>query len=179
MTSIKLKCKNINVSLDLPEGTDIRVLAEAPVLTDTSAAVTDSLEAPIASEPLDELARGCRSASVVVSDNTRPVPYKGPNGILTPIIETLKNSELEWHRKMYLEDLGKIVNYGGDKRPRVRHIQKWETGTDSILAEGVVEAIDIASVDPEKVWVWSDLHFGHKNIIEFSERHILSDIGNV
>jgi nickel-dependent lactate racemase len=31
----------------------------------------------------------------VVSDNTRPVPYKGANGILEPIIEALKRSSVE------------------------------------------------------------------------------------
>src|SRR5450756_1245646 len=32
------------------------------------------------------------SAVVVISDNTRPVPYKGPDGILWPIVESLLQS---------------------------------------------------------------------------------------
>lgn len=70
-------------------------------------------------------------------------------------------SELEWLRNLYLEDLGKLVSFDGrDPRPRVRNIQPYK---DIPLMEGT-------SVDPAQTWVWSDLHFGHKNIIEFCSR---------
>jgi len=82
---------------------------------------------------------------------------------------TRMNSELEWLRGEYLEDLGKTVNYGGSIRPRVRHIEKWRN-IETKLAEGVEEQLDLATYTRQQIWVWSDLHFGHKNIIEFSER---------
>ncbi|HEC04512.1 MAG TPA: nickel-dependent lactate racemase, partial [Phycisphaerales bacterium] len=46
------------------------------------------------SPSLPKLAQACDNAVVVVSDNTRPVPYGGPNGILAPIIETLKDNSV-------------------------------------------------------------------------------------
>ena len=47
----------------------------APVLPDPVDAVRHACAAPIGTPPLAELARGRRSAVVVISDRTRPVPY--------------------------------------------------------------------------------------------------------
>ena len=78
------------------------------------------------------------------------------------------NKELKWLRSLYIEDLGKTVNYGGGPRPRVYKIEKYDR-IEPMLALGVKDYMDIATTD-KNVWVWSDLHFGHKNIISFSER---------
>lgn len=77
-------------------------------------------------------------------------------------------NEIEQLRELYIADLTKIVTYGKNPRPRVAHPMKWAK-LDSVvnLREGVQEPI---SIDGRKVWMWSDLHFWHKNIIEFSER---------
>ena len=86
-------------------------------------------------------------------------------------------SDIEHLRELYLADLSKIVNYSKNPRPRVRHPGKWEK-LDSLITLNE----DLSGVKPpsqkgmpmditgRKVWVWSDLHFYHKNIIEFSER---------
>jgi len=81
------------------------------------------------------------------------------------------NNELKFLRQLYLEDLGKIVCYDGyNKRPRVRHIGNWER-IESTLMEGMEQVtFPLADGDERDVWLWSDLHFGHKNIIDFSER---------
>jgi len=81
------------------------------------------------------------------------------------------NKEIKWLRDLYLEDLGKTVCYDGhNKRPRVRHIGNWER-IKTIITEGQEQVIlPLADNDERDVWVWSDLHFGHKNIIRFSER---------
>jgi lactate racemase len=55
-------------------------LNPAPPVPDPTSVVQQSLENPIGSPPLAELARGRRSACVVISDITRPVP----NRILLP-----------------------------------------------------------------------------------------------
>jgi len=69
-------------------------------------------------------------------------------------------------RQLYLDDLGKIVNYSGKHpRPRVRYIKKWND-LPTIIKEG--HGID--SDDFDKTWVWSDQHFGHENIIDFTGR---------
>jgi nickel-dependent lactate racemase len=57
-----------------------------PVLADPPGAVIRALAAPVDSAPLRELARGKRSACILVCDITRPVP----NGLfLPPLIRTL------------------------------------------------------------------------------------------
>jgi len=53
-----------------------------PVLADPANAVADALRYPTGTAPLVELARGRKSACLVVSDNTRPVP----NGLLLEAI---------------------------------------------------------------------------------------------
>ena len=67
---------------------DVTVIAKPPmpVLDDPAAAVQRALATPASCAPLAELARGKRSASILICDITRPVP----NGLLLrPIIEAL------------------------------------------------------------------------------------------
>ena len=81
----------------------------------------------------------------------------------------MSDKETKWLEKLYFEDLAKVVNYGGGNRPRVRHPNNWpnakkhnrEIGKHNkqLLLEG-----------EQKIWMWSDLHFFHKNIIRFSDR---------
>lgn len=80
--------------------------------------------------------------------------------------------EIDYLRKMYLDDLGKTVNYGGNDRPRVRHVGNWERLKAQVeLKEGLDDYVDPdALYETRNVWLWSDLHFFHKNIIKFSDR---------
>jgi nickel-dependent lactate racemase len=64
-------------------------LNPAPPVPDPSAAVQASLANPISSPPLAELARGRRSACVVISDITRPVPNRV---LLPPLLGCLEAS---------------------------------------------------------------------------------------
>jgi lactate racemase len=87
-------------ALQLPDHTQV-VCMEEPVLVENPVnAIAEALEAPISSFPLSVIAReklaqrkardgGYATAVLVVSDNTRPVPYKGEEGLLLPIIENL------------------------------------------------------------------------------------------
>jgi len=75
-------------------------------------------------------------------------------------------TNLEDLRDLYIEDLRKIVNYGGIDRTRVAHPGKWRN-LKANLTESTKPTV---SLDGRKVWAWSDQHFWHKNIIEFSER---------
>lgn len=81
-------------------------------------------------------------------------------------------TELEWLRSLYIEDLSKIVTYGMNSRTRVAYPGKWAK-LKSVIALGkdVSKPIELPLNDKNrKIWVWSDQHFYHKNIIEFSER---------
>jgi len=62
-----------------------------PAVANPSAAVADALAAPIGTPPLAVLAHGKRRAVVVVSDKTRPVPYRV---LLPPLLRTLRDAGL-------------------------------------------------------------------------------------
>jgi nickel-dependent lactate racemase len=86
--------------LILPDHTHVVGMREPPVVDSPKRAIREALERPIDSGPLSVLARrkmaesqetsGRRATAViVVSDNTRPVPYRGEQGILLPILAVL------------------------------------------------------------------------------------------
>ena len=84
--------------LELPEHTEIVTMREHAALPDPQAAVKDALLHPTAGPSLGEIAARKKRAKpdatavIVVSDNTRPVPYKGPGNILVPLLETLREA---------------------------------------------------------------------------------------
>jgi nickel-dependent lactate racemase len=77
-----------SIRLDLPQGAQPTVVRKPvlPKLADQHAAILDAFDHPIGAPPLSELARGRKSACILICDITRPVP----NGLfLRPMIETL------------------------------------------------------------------------------------------
>jgi lactate racemase len=82
-----LQCGNETLGLELPDSTVLLEMKPLPPLADPAAAVRAALAHPIESPPLAEVARGRKSACVVVSDVTRPVPNPI---ILPPMLETLE-----------------------------------------------------------------------------------------
>lgn len=72
---------------------DVTVVAKPrmPLLADGDLAVRRALAAPVACKPLGELARGRRTACILVCDITRPVPNAV---LLRPLIETLQSAGL-------------------------------------------------------------------------------------
>lgn len=78
-------------------------------------------------------------------------------------------SELEGLREIYLQFISEMVSYDErPPRPRYRHPQWYERIPTT-------QGIDINNLEPhQKVWVWSDLHFGHRNIIKFSDRPFIN-----
>jgi len=79
-------------NLQVPDTSQILQLQKMPPLPQPRETLLHALHHPIDSLPLSVLAANRRSAAVVVSDNTRPVPYKEPNGILEPILNILRQS---------------------------------------------------------------------------------------
>ena len=73
---------------------DVTVLRKQPAtpLADPQAAVEQALATPVGAAPLAELARGRRSACILICDITRPVP----NGlILPPMLRTLMDAGID------------------------------------------------------------------------------------
>jgi len=73
-------------------------IKEVSSLPDPNAAIEKAFLNPIGSPPLEEIIRKKGkfpkelSVAIAVSDITRPVPYKGENGILLPLLKRLESS---------------------------------------------------------------------------------------
>ncbi len=80
-----------HLPLRLPAHAQPTVIRKAalPKLRDPAAAIARAFAQPIASPPLADLARGKRSACILICDITRPVPNRL---FLRPMIETLAAS---------------------------------------------------------------------------------------
>ena len=118
--------------LRLPDGAELLSLPEDSPLACPVAAIRASLRKPIGAPPLAEIVRAKRrsaphlTAAVVVSDNTRPVPYRGKSGILEPVLEVLRAERVErieilvatgTHRPLSDAELRKLLPdsvFGGD-----------------------------------------------------------------
>ncbi len=83
------------VPVQVPAWADLLTMGQAAPLADPAGAVRAALAGPIESPPLASVAASKLAANpaaravVVVSDNTRPVPYRGEAGILWPIVAVL------------------------------------------------------------------------------------------
>lgn len=75
-------------------------------------------------------------------------------------------------RLLYIEDLSRLVKYDKNPRSRVKHPGNYARLESVIsLKENVIEPLSLPLInDDREVYCWSDLHFSHKNIIEFSDR---------
>src|SRR5262245_43008420 len=79
------------LQVELPDDRTLGPLSirDAAPLADPQGALTESLCNPIGTQPLADLARGKKSACIVICDITRPVPNKL---ILPPVLRTLESA---------------------------------------------------------------------------------------
>jgi nickel-dependent lactate racemase len=76
-------------------------MRDVPLLPDPKAAFEEAFNHPIGSPALEEIIRKKgkppegMSAAIAVSDITRPVPYKGENGILFHLLKRLRSSGIQ------------------------------------------------------------------------------------
>jgi len=82
------------LSVNLPEELGVTTIEKhpMPVITDIDNAIRDAFNQPVGCAPLAELARGKKSACILICDITRPVP----NGlILPPLVDTLLQAGMQ------------------------------------------------------------------------------------
>lgn len=77
-------------------------------------------------------------------------------------METKQQERNAW-RDRYLEFLAEPISYNGGKttQSRVGYPGKWRA---------IPPYSQVKDISNSQVWVWSDLHFNHNNIINFSDR---------
>ncbi|MBN1836263.1 MAG: DUF2088 domain-containing protein [Spirochaetales bacterium] len=98
--------------LELPDTAEVLRMGRVAPLAHPAAAVERALEEPIGCDSLESLARrtlGAKPAAravIVVSDHTRPVPYRGEGGILWPILRRLMDCGFEASRLLVLVATG-------------------------------------------------------------------------
>ena len=91
MTRMRFAYGTTALEVDVPEKNllaEVHMHAIEP-LADEDAAILSALENPIGSAPLQEIAKGRKSACIVISDFTRPIPNQK---ILTPILRILERT---------------------------------------------------------------------------------------
>ncbi len=83
-----------HLDITLPRGARPTVIRkqQLPKLADGTAAVIEALRNPVASKPLADLAKGRKSACILICDITRPVPNRL---FLRPMIETMVASGIQ------------------------------------------------------------------------------------
>ena len=149
-------------NINLPDNTFIAHMATPKRVENVEEELNKALLAPINSKSLIEIATEKKSkksgakACIVVSDNTRPVPYKGKDGILIPIIDTLTKAGYQdsditilvatgMHRAMGDNELRamidervfergiRIVNHDADDKDSLTFVGKTQRGTDAFI----------------------------------------------
>lgn len=164
---IELEFGNDSLDLSVPDQTEVLRLPVCTALNDPAAAIQNRLLNPLGSLPLPEIIRHKQSlnpnprAVIVVSDNTRPVPYKGPAGILEPVVDSLRRqgiSRLEilvangTHRSLSESELRQLLprslfdsrirvsNHICTDRSSLRRIGKTKRGTEVWINSSYLEA---------------------------------------
>ncbi len=161
MTTIRFSYGTTGLELDIPEK---NLLAEVhmhslPAVDDLDAVIADSLKNPIGSSSLAEIARDRRSACIVISDFTRPVPNQRtlphilrtiedagvPRDAITILIATGIHDPTEGQRLIDLVgqdicDTYRIVNHLSEDKDTNRRIGE---------VDGIPIELDVAYLDAD------------------------------
>ena len=112
MKRISIKLGKEIVEVNLPDNTEILSTEQPKPLRNPDFFIQKALKNSIGSPGLDKIIEQKlkknpqAKAVIVISDNTRPVPYKGKAGILWPIIEKLLAKNISNERILILVATG-------------------------------------------------------------------------
>lgn len=108
MKTVNIPFGSEQANIRLPDETEILSMPSPQPLADPAAAIQHALTHSIGSPGLETIikeklrAKPNSTAVIVLSDQTRPVPYSGANGILVPIVETLRRRGIPQERLLIL-----------------------------------------------------------------------------
>ena len=138
------------VELELPAGTVVLEPVRAKPLADVQEAIARALAKPMGTPPFSELVRRKladrpnASAVIVVSDSTRPVPYRGKSDILWPLVDGLLAGG-------FRRDNVSVVVASGTHR-RMSDAEIWEMLDDRVERTGIAvrrhDAFDQSALVP-------------------------------
>jgi nickel-dependent lactate racemase len=100
MKDVLFDLGHMRFHVNVPDHSDILRMGKVWPLTNPQQEIRDALENPISSPPLKRIvqeklaANPNAKAAIVISDNTRPVPYSGEEGILFPIVVAMEDAGL-------------------------------------------------------------------------------------
>ena len=121
MTQLNIEYGGDFLTIDTPFKVDIKGMQAAPEVLDGKTAIPQALKTPIASPPLLDIAREklkvntSAKAIIVVSDNTRPVPYRDKDGLIFHIIAVLRSAGFEDSQITILIGAGSHRNMGKEE----------------------------------------------------------------
>lgn len=155
---VRLDYGRSGLDVELPDANVVKCLGyrPAPPLADPGLAIEQVLAQPMGSPPLAELARGRRSACVVISDITRPVPNAL---LLPPILATLESAGIPRDRILILVATGLHRPNGPDElREMVGDTIAGSYRIENHDGKNLAEHADLGA-SPRGVPVWIDRRY--------------------
>ena len=158
-----------NVEIELPDETEVLSMQTPQPLSNEAQAIQQALDNPIQSLPLEQIVEAKKTknphptAVIVISDNTRPVPYTSDNGILWPIIERLLHAGVNrrdicvlvatgTHRAMHEQELREmidervflhgipVINHNCRDAANLSHLGSTKRGTKVLVNKSYLDA---------------------------------------
>ncbi len=117
------------IAVRVPPGTRTLAMKETRPLPDPRGAIREAIARPLECPPLRDVVRGKErdpatlTACIATSDITRPVPYRGENGILAPLLDALHQAGIRRENVTLLVGTGthrpstpeeKVAMFGAD-----------------------------------------------------------------
>ena len=157
MKHFELEFGEEKLRLQLPDHTEILTLPAVESLKNPTAAIRHALQKPMGTPALAEIVRKKvhhnpkAQAVIVISDSTRPVPYRGEQGILEPVLDVLRAEHVAsieilvatgTHRPMSDAELHRmlppaafapgvtVTNHRCTETAELRHIGRTARGTE-------------------------------------------------
>lgn len=157
MKEVILNLGQKSIQIEVPDSTEILTMGKTSLLLNCEEKIRDALANPIDCPSLRSLvheklkANPQAKAVVVISDNTRPVPYSGKSGILFPLVDEMMKAGLPPSQIRLLVATG---THRAMKDEEVRHM------LDSRVVNLGLEIINHDSRNPDEMVSVGKTEFG-------------------